>query len=552
MIRLSDEQLHNLNKEALIILVSSLQDQLTSVQDQLDVANARLADNNKQIELLAEQIRIMNQRRFGRKSESSLSEDDGQMSIYDFFNSAEYLVEDDLKEPEISEVVIPSYRRSRPKGKREVDLEGLPARVIQHEFSEEELARLFPEGYKELPEVVYKRLNIIPETFLVDEHHVHVYASKKNDGRIIKAPRPADLFRDSIATPTLVATVMNAKYTNAMPLDRQVRMFKANGINLSTNTLANWMIKSAENYLSLLYDLLHKGIYDSRIIHADETPVKVMRLEGRNISNGKQTYMWVYRSRPSEVSHPIILYEWQPSRRSDHPREFLKNFSGTVITDGYQVYHSLGNERKDLAVAGCWIHARRPFAEFIKSIKSPTAKGSIAQQAYDRITEMLHIDNGFDDLEPDDRLKQRQLILQDKADDYFAWVKEKYTQVTHNSAIGRALAYSINQESYLRVFLSDGEVPMDNNPAEQAIRPFTIGRKNFVMIRTDNGATASAMIYSIIETAKANDLIPMKYLELLLTVIPNHMEDKDRRFLDALLPWSSFVREHCLSKNKKS
>ena len=161
-------------------------------------------------------------------------------------------------------------------------------------------------------------------------------------------------------------------------------------------------------------------------------------------------------------------------------------------------------------------------------------------------------DNSYDDLTPADRLKQRQLFLQDEVDDYFAWVKEKYTQVTHNSAIGRALAYSINQEPYLRVFLSDGEVPMDNNPAEQAIRPFTIGRKNFVMIKTDNGAKASAMIYSIIETAKANDLIPMKYLELLLTVIPNHMEDKDCRFLDALLPWSSFVREHCLSKGKKS
>ena len=411
---------------------------------------------------------------------------------------------------------------------------------------------MFPEGYKELPEVVYKRLNIIPETFLVDEHHVHVYASQKNDGRIIKAPRPADLFRDSIATPTLVATVMNAKYTNAMPLDRQVKTFKANGINLSTNTLANWMIKSTETYLSLLFDRLHRHIYDSRIIHADESPVKVMRIEGKNITNGKQTYMWVYRSRPSEVSHPIILYEWQPSRRADHPREFLKDFSGTVVTDGYQVYHSLEKKRNDLTVAGCWIHARRPFAEFIKSIKDPTAKGSIAQQAYDRITKMLRRDNDYDDLDPADRLKQRQLHLQDEVDDYFAWVKEKYTQVTQKSAIGRALAYSINQESYLRVFLSDGEVPMDNNLAEQAIRPFTIGRKNFVMIRTDNGAAASAMIYSIIETAKANDLIPMKYLELLLTVIPNHMEDKDRRFLDALLPWSSFVREHCLSKSKKS
>ena len=551
MIRLSEEQLNSLSKEAIIILFASLQDQLASVQEQLNAANSRLADNNRQIELLTEQIRIMNQRRFGKKSESALSGEDGQMTIFDCFNEAEYLVKNDLKEPEITEVVIPSYRRSRPKGKREADLENLPTRIIEHKLTDEQLAKLFPEGYKELPEEVYKRLCIIPETFIADEHHVHVYASKKNDGGIVKAPRPADLFRNSIATPTLVATIMNAKYVKAMPLDRQSRVFRDNGIQLSTNTMANWVIKGTETYLSLLFDRLHELIYDSHIIHADETPVKVMRIDNKNLTNGKQTYMWVYRTCPSGGRHPVILYDWQPSRRSDHPREFLKNFSGTVITDGYQVYHTISEERQDLTVAGCWIHARRPFAEFIKSIKPSAAKGSVAQEAYEKITEMLHIDNGFDDLESEDRLKQRQLVLQDKVDAYFEWVKLKYSQVTHNSATGKALAYSINQEKYLRVFLTDGDVPMDNNPAEQAIRPFTIGRKNFVLIKTDHGAKASAMLYSIVETAKANGLDPHRYLELLLTVIPNHMEDKDRSFLEALLPWSSLVQQECLSKNKK-
>ena len=194
MILLSEEQLNNLDKEALVILFSSLQDQLVYVQKQLDTANERLNDNNKQIELLTEQIRILNQRHFGRKSESALTSDEGQMTIFDFFNEAEYLVKQDLKEPELTEVVVSSYRRSnKTKGKREADLEGLPARVIDHRLSEEELSSLFPEGYKELPEEIYKRLHIIPETFIVDEHHVHVYASKKNTGVIRKASRPADL-----------------------------------------------------------------------------------------------------------------------------------------------------------------------------------------------------------------------------------------------------------------------------------------------------------------------------------------------------------------------
>ena len=549
MLILSEEQLNNLNKEALVIIAASLQDQMQSLYAQLDKANAQLADTNRQIELLTEQIRIMNQRQFGRHSESGLME--GQLTLFDSFNEAEATADAQLPDPDITEVVISSYRRKKSAGKREEDLEGLPARVFDHRIPDDELARLFPNGYKELPDEVYKRLHIIPETFIVDEHHVHVYASKDNDGTIVKAPRPADLFRDSIATPSLVASILNGKYNNALPLERQSKAYKSNGINLSTNTMANWVIKSSDAYLSLLYERLHQLIYQNHVIHADETPVKVMRIDNARIKNGKKTYMWVYRNRVTDHTHPIVLYDWQPSRRADHPREFLKDFSGIVITDGYQVYHKLGKEREDLSIGGCWIHARRPFAEFIKSIKE-SADGTIAQEAYTMITEMLHIDNDFDDLPSDDRLKQRQLILTEKVDAYFTWVKHKYTQVTNNSTIGKALAYSIHQEPYLRLFLTDGDVPMDNNSAEQAIRPFTIGRKNFVLIDSSNGARASAVIYSLVETAKANQLNVYQYFELLLTEIPKHMDDKNLSFLDDLLPWSPTVQEKCPSRFKKS
>ena len=180
------------------------------------------------------------------------------------------------------------------------------------------------------------------------------------------------------------------------------------------------------------------------------------------------------------------------------------------------------------------------------------ANGTIAQEAYVRITDMLHADNDFDDLPTKDRLKQRQLVLQKKVDDYFTWVKHKYNQVAHNSTIGKALAYSINQEQYLRQFLKDGDVPMDNNYVEQAIRPFTIGRKNFVLINFSNEAQASAIIYSIVETAKANNLNTYKYLELLLTEMPKHMKDKNLNFIDDLLPWSPMVQAQCPSLLKKS
>lgn len=373
MLILSEEQLNNLNKEALVIIAASLQDQMQSLHSQLDTANAQLADTNRQIGLLTEQIRIMNQRQFGRHSESNLI--DGQLTLLDSFNEAEATADNSVPDPGITEIIISSYRRKKAVGKREEDLDGHPSRVFNHRLSEDELAKLFPNGYKELPEEIYKRLHIIPETFIVDEHHVHVYASKDNDGTIVKAPRPIDLFRNSIATPSLMASILNGKYNNALPLERQSCAYKSNGINLATNTMANWVIKSSDNYLSLLYDRLHTLIYDNRVIHADESPVKVMRIDNVKVKNGKKTYMWVYRNRVTDHTHPIVLYDWQPSRRTDHPREFLKEFSGTVITDGYQVYHKLGKEREDLSIGGCWIHYPRSIV-ILGELPTPAQIGS--------------------------------------------------------------------------------------------------------------------------------------------------------------------------------
>lgn len=200
----------------------------------------------------------------------------------------------------------------------------MPARVFEHRLSEEELTSKFPNGYKELPTEIYKRLYIIPKTFIVDEHHFHVYASKDNDGTILKAPRPVDLFRNSIATPSLVASIINGKYSNALPLERQSKAYKCNGINLSTNTMANWVIKSTDNYLSLIYDRLHELLYDSKVLHADETPVKVMRINGQKIKGGKESRMCVYRNNPKFSSKPITLLNVRPQGKPITQENSLK------------------------------------------------------------------------------------------------------------------------------------------------------------------------------------------------------------------------------------
>lgn len=523
---LTEEKLEKMDKRAVIAIAMSMKGQLTTISNQLNI--------------ITEQLALMNQRSFGRKTERA-DQIDNQMSLfelYDIFNEPEIL-SDDSPEPEIEKVIISGYTR-KAKTKREDKLEGLPARIFEHKLSEDELSELFPDGYKELPPEVYKRLSVIPRTFIVDEHHVHLYASKNNDGRIVRAERPADIFRTSPATSSLMSMITVSKYANHMPLERQSKEMAQEGVKLETNTLANWMINGAQTYLSILYEELHKWIYKSLVIHADETNFEII-LDGRPA--GSKSWMWVYRNGKCDADHPIILYDYQPTRRTDHPDEFLKDYNGILVTDGYQVYHSLEKKREGLMVAGCWVHAKRKFAEFVKALGANGLEGTIAAEASKRISKITHLDNKLDDLSKEERDKQRQLIIKPRVDKFFAWAKEAIKQLPEGSDTANGLQYCINQEEYLRVFLSDGNVPMDNNLAEQAIRPFTIGRKNWVTMTSTDGAGASAIIYSLVETAKANNLRLFDYFEYLYSELAAHANDTKRDFIQDLLPWSDIVQE---------
>lgn len=526
--KLTTEELNKMEKHVLITIIVSLQQQLNTISKQLD--------------FLTEQIALMNQRTFGRKTEQV----EGQMEIPECFNEPEAL-SDSSAEPEITEVVTSTYTRKK-KSTREEKLEGLPARIFDHRLPEEELKELFPNGYKELPPEIYKRLSVIPATFLVDEHHVHVYAAKDNDGTIVKADRPPDLFRNSIATPSLAGMVIAAKYANHMPLDRQSKLFETNGVHLGTNTLANWMMKSAEEYLSLVYDELKKQlIRDSKVIHADETYCQVTN-DGRPA--GSQSYMWVYRNGKCDSDHPVVIYDFQKTRRTDHPREFLESYSGVLVTDGYQPYHTLDKQRNDLTVAGCWVHAKRKFAELVKAKSPNSLDGTVAAEAVKKISRIFHLDNKLDSLSKTERERQRWITVKPAVDAFFAWAKTEVPKVAAGGATYKGLKYCINQEKFLRVFLKNGNVPMDNNRAEQAIRPFTLGRKNWVMINTLRGAETSAILYSLVETSRANNLRTYEYMTLLLEELVKHADDTNLDFIKDLMPWSEKVKSQCHSLKK--
>ena len=531
----TEEKLNTFSKETLIQLFLTQQEQLSEIDGKL--------------QLVLEQLAVMNQNRFGRKTEQmpvpeqlAFTDVDGELVL---FNEAEVLAALDEREKETTV----KKRPVKEKGKREEDLSGIPVVKVEHYLTEKELEELFGKaGWKQLPDEIYKRYRFIPAKVEVEEHHVGVYASKEGD-MMKKAPHPACLLRGSLVSPSLEAAVLNGKYINAVPFARLEKEFGRYGLAITRQNMANWTIECADRYLAVFYDYLHKYIYKSPVIHADETSVLV-RKDGREA--GSKSYMWVYRT-GEKGKKAVILYEYQKTRKADHPERFLKDYKGICVTDGYQVYHKLGEEKEGLTIAGCWAHARRRYDEAVKALPSKSRKSSIAWQALEQIQMIYHVDNTLKELKPEERKKRRQSSVKPLVEAYFAWVKEKKAdgRISEKSKAGRGLSYSINQEKYLKVFLEDGNVPMDNNAAERAIKNFCIGRKNWLIIDTIRGAQSSAIIYSIAETAKANNLKPYEYFEYLLTEIPKHMDDKNSNFLEELLPWSETLPEN-IRKQKKT
>lgn len=524
----TEEQLNTFDKATLIQLLLMQQSQLQEI--------------DKKLQLLLEQAAVLKNNRFGKKSEKlgienqiSFMEVDGDIVFFNEAEAVNALVPEDEEKPT-------KPKNAKIKGKRTADIKDLPVIPVDHRMTESELITEFGEdGWYQLEDEIYRRYRFTPMKIEIEEHHVGVYKSKK-DNHFKKAEHPAYLLRNSLVSPTLLSGIWNAKYVNAVPLYRQEQEFQRMGVSIDRGEMAHWTILCAERYLSVFYDYLHEKMYDYHVLQADETPVLVSK---ENRTSGSRHYMWVYRTGKMYQDKPIVLYEYQPSRNADHPRVFLKDFQGICVTDGYQVYHTLEKEREDLRIAGCWAHARRRFDEALQALPKDQQKDTIAYLALKQIQAIYREENKLEGMSAQERLKNRQLTVKPLVDAYFIWVKKNVLVVAAKSKTANGLTYSINQETYLKTFLEDGEVPMDNNAAEQSIRPFCIGKKNWVMIDTIAGAESSAMIYSIAETAKANHLKPYNYFEYLLIEIPKHLDDRDNHFCEDLLPWSDKLPAEC-------
>lgn len=528
----TEEQLNTVDKSLLIAMLLNMQEQNKNLTKEVH-------DLNDKMQRILEQLTLEKNHRFGRSSEKMsdvnqicFMEVDGKIL---FFNEAEAV--SDLEDSEKEE--SPVAKKKKQSGKKEHDMSGLPITLVSHYMSEEELTAEFgPNGWKQLPDSIARRYIYIPAKIGVEEHHVGVYASK-TDEHVVKAKHPKGLLHGSPVSPSIAAAIMNGKYVNAVPLYRLEQEFQRYSIFITRKTMAYWMIRLAEDYLGVMYDYLRAKLYGYHVIQADETPCLVNK-DGRDA--GAKSYMWVYRSGHLYADKQIVLYDYQKTRNSSHPRTFLKDFSGICVTDGYQVYHTVEKKLEELTIAGCWVHARRRFEQTLKLIKD-NQKKSDAYMVMKQIQAIYREEGKLNELSSGERLSQRQLVVKPLVDALFVYLKQNEEKVSKSSKLGEAYTYILNQEKYLRVFLTDGDVPMDNNASERAIRGFCIGKKNWQVIDTISGAKSSAIIYSIAETAKANNLKPYDYFEHLLKVIPEHVEDTKRDFLEDLLPWSPNLPE---------
>ena len=543
-IKYTKEQLNKFDKDLLIELFLGMQGQMEELSRQTQVLNDRM-------QLMMEQMVLFQKNRFGRSSEKMADSEQIRFMEVDgtivFFNEAEAVCDLDAPEPEDLELKAP--KKKKQPGKKAADIAGLTVKRIDHYLKEEELTAEFGEnGWKQLPDAISRCYQFISASVVIEEHHIGVYSSKL-DEHMIKAPHPRNLLHGSLVSPSLAAAVINGKYVNAVPLYRLEKEFERYGLAITRQNMANWMIRLGEEYLGTMYDHLHKLLYDYHVIQADETPVLVNK-DGRPA--GSQSYMWVYRSGFMYRDRQIILYEYQKTRNASHPREFLRDYTGICVTDGYQVYHTLEKERENLKIAGCWVHCRRRFNDALEVIPKAHRKESILHLIMKQIQAIYREEGKLSDFSTEDRLMQRQLVVKPLVDAFFAYLKQNEPKIPKNGKIREAFTYALNQESYLKVFLEDGDVPIDNNASERAIRGFCIGKKNWEMIDTVNGANSSAIIYSIAETTKANNLKPFDYFEYLLTEIPKHVDDKNTDFLAELLPWSDMLPENIRKPQKAS
>lgn len=527
------------NVKKSIDLTAMSREELEKYAEKMESENTSL---KMQLSWYEEQFRLSRVKRFGASSEKT---DFEQMS---FFNEAESLRDDSLKEPELSDVQ--QRRGQKRKGQKDRITRPLPKQIIEYRLTDEE--RVCPVCGEELSHMkkeVRKELTVIPAKVVVTEHVVHSYSCRNCDrngteGVVIRADAPKPLFRNSLVSASLLADIITKKYVDALPLYRQEKNLNRNGILLSRQTLSNWVVQGSGVYIEPLYALLHQELLRKDVLHADETTLEVLREPGRDAET--KSYMWLYRTSGCDADRPVILYDYQESRSAECPENFLKGYHGYLQSDGYSVYPAMsGVSSGEIISVGCMAHVRRKYDEALKAMPPGADKASsLSAKGLDYCNMLFQIEREAEGLSYEDRQKLRAEKAKPIFQEFLEWAREKKEQVLPKSKLGDALTYTVKQAVPLGNYLLDGRLEISNNRAERSIKPFVIGRKNWLFSNTPNGARASAVLYSIVETAKECDLNVFRYLEHVFRCAPN-TDMTDPSEVEKLLPYSKQLPADC-------
>lgn len=471
-----------------------------------------------------EQFRLFQHRRFGASSERYPEQ-------AELFNEAESIL-DALPQDEGALEETVAYQRNKP-GRKSLS-KHIPREVVRHELPEAERVCGCGHALHEAGADQSEQLEIIPAQIKVIVHVQVKYGCRACENGLLAAPKPAQPIPRSFASASLLAYVIVAKFMDSLPLYRQEVIFKRLSIDLPRATLSNWVLKSAE-LLKPFYDRLHEYLIRQTILQADETPLNVIQ-DGRTAH--AKSYMWLYQSGGHGTTCPIVLYDYQATRAGHHAVTFLQGFEGYLQADGFAGYQALEAENRHLV--GCMAHARRKFDEALKALPKASRenKFGLAHTALRKFRAIYTIEKQAKDLTKEQRYDLRQEKSKPLMDDLKQWCDENVAKTTKDSALGKAIRYTINQWDTLERYLEDGNLQVDNNAAERRIKPFVIGRKNWLFNQTPRGADASALLYSLVQTAVANNLESFDYLRHLLTELPKLGRHYEPEALDQFLPWN--------------
>ena len=498
-----------------------LEQENTQLKATLFSQKKQLSAKEKRITQLEELLRGFNQKAFGSSSEQSPRQ--GQL-----FDEAE---QDELETELIDDtltVPVPAHTRQK---KRRVSIPAeIPREEIIYDVTDEQ--KICPKDgttLQQIGEAIHEQLDIVPAKVTCLRHIRLKYACPCCEQHVVTATKPKQAIEKSIATPGLLATIAVNKYADALPLYRQSTIFKRLGVELDRTSLSNWMVRCGQ-LVQPLINRLHDQLMEQSVIHMDETPVQVLNEPGKTPQS--KSYMWVMSS-AHVSSTAVILFHYNASRSAQIPQDQLADYQGALMVDGYEGYQAVCTQNQ-LTRLGCWAHARRKFIEAQRL--QPKGKTGKADQALAYIQKLYILEKYSKDKPADERHRIRQEQAKPIIDKLHDWTNKQLPRTPPKTAIGKALYYLNKQWPRLIAYLDDGDYPIDNNRAENAIRPFVIGRKNWLFSASQQGAHASANLYSLIETAKANELEPYAYLKQVFTLLPNATTLDD---VDQLLPWRS-------------